>query len=146
MSESFANKRILLVENDPDQQALAVRALQAGGIASRIEIIADGRGALSYLQQDETRLLPHLMLLDIHLGDLDGHEVLAGVRADPRTWHLPVVVLTTSMEPADIQRSYRLGANGYLRKPMRFEEFTELLSHVITFWLRYNVNVLDAGS
>jgi len=137
-------KEILLVEDNPDDQALTVRALRRHNLANRIEVAEDGQEALDYLfgagrfaGRDAGRL-PAVVLLDLKLPKLDGLEVLARIRADERTRCLPVVILTSSLEERDIAEGYRLGANSYVRKPVDFDAFIEAARQLGLYWLVLN--------
>jgi CheY-like chemotaxis protein len=135
---------ILLVEDNPDDEALTLRAFSKNGVANPVVIARDGVEALDYLfgseaQQRESFALPAVILLDLKLPRIDGLEVLRRIRADERTALLPVVVLTTSSEWRDIQESYQLGANSYLRKPVDYQDFVKLIGTVVTYWLTMNL-------
>ena len=135
---------ILLVEDDPDDEQLIVRALTRSGIKNKIDVVRDGVEALDYLfgtgayAGHETRTLPVAMLLDLKLPKLSGLAVLQRVRADERTRLLPVVVLTSSSEARDKVESYRLGANSYVRKPVEFDEFRHAVHQLGLYWLLIN--------
>lgn len=128
---------IVLVEDNPDDVTLTLRALRKGEIASQVTVLRDGAEALDHLLLPGARL-PDLVLLDINLPRLDGLEVLRRLRAEDRTSLLPVVVLTTSQEQQDIVSSYRLGANSYIRKPVDFDKFTEAVRALGVYWLSLN--------
>src|SRR5262245_23333025 len=121
------DQTILLVEDNAADEALTLRALKMANIASQVVVARDGAEALDRLLPKEekgaTGRLPQLVLLDLKLPKLDGHEVLKRIRADERTRLLPVVILTTSVEDEDRFEGYRLGANSYVRKPVDFTEF-----------------------
>jgi two-component system response regulator len=130
---------IVLVEDNPDDVALTLRALRKTDVASRVTVLRDGAEAIDHLLGDlPAARLPDLVLLDIKLPRLDGLEVLRRLRADERTRLLPVVVLTTSQEQQDILTSYRLGANSYIRKPVDFSKFTEAVRALGMYWLTLN--------
>jgi two-component system response regulator len=138
------NKVILLVEDNPSDEKLTRLAFKNCGVANEVTVVRDGAAALDYLfgtgefaDRDQTSM-PRLILLDIHLPKIDGLEVLQRVRADPRTRLLPVVVLTSSKEQEDILRSYSLGANAYVRKPVEFADFAQAAKTVGLFWLLLN--------
>jgi len=131
------NKLILLVEDDPDDEELALRAFQRGQVASPIVVARDGVEALDYLAGDGVAM-PAVVLLDLKLPKLDGLEVLRRIRGDPRTRCLPVVVLTSSREDQDVVESYSLGANSYVRKPVDFGEFVDAARQLVLYWLRLN--------
>ena len=136
-------KTILLVEDDPDDEALAVRALKQHRISNDIVIVRDGAEALEYLfctgpyaTRDPTP--PFVVLLDLKLPKLDGLEVLRRLRADDRGKFVPVVVLTSSDEEQDMLRGYSLGANSYVRKPIDFAQFSEAVRQLGLYWLLLN--------
>jgi two-component system response regulator len=133
---------ILLVEDNPADEALTLRALKKANIANTVVVARDGVEAIDYLIPKEpdagNRNLPRLILLDLKLPKLDGHEVLKRIRADARTQLLPVVILTTSVEDEDRLQGYRLGANSYIRKPVDFSEFAEAVVQLGLYWLVLN--------
>ena len=131
------SKVILLVEDNASDEKLTLLAFKQSGVANEIVVVRDGVEAISYVLAPD-RELPALMLLDLNLPLLDGHEVLRSVRADPRARSLPVVILTASKEEEDISRSYALGANAYVRKPVEFGEFMEAAKTLGLFWLLLN--------
>jgi two-component system, response regulator len=138
------NKVILLVEDNASDEKLTVLAFRTSGISNEIVVARDGAEALDYLfatgkhADREASRLPAVVLLDLMLPKIDGLEVLRRVRADGRTKHLPIVVLTASKEEEDILRSYSLGANAYIRKPVEFSSFAEAAKTVGLFWLLLN--------
>jgi len=131
---------ILLVEDDPDHEALAIRALRKANVANEIEVARDGAEAMEYLNgvANGTKQLPHLVLLDLKLPKVDGLDVLRSIRATDGTALLPVVVLTSSDEEKDIVSSYRLGVNSYIRKPVNFTDFAEATRQLGMYWLLLN--------
>ena len=129
--------QLLLVEDNPDDEALTVRALQRSRLVNQIEIARDGAEAVARLE-DESQPLPGLVLLDLKLPKLDGIELLRRIRANPRTRLLPVVVLTSSAEERDLVDSYALGANSYVRKPVDFVQFTDAVATLGMYWLVVN--------
>lgn len=131
------DKTILLVEDNPDDEALAVRALQRNNILNEIAVVRDGRQALDYLL-DESKPLPALVLLDWKLPKVSGLEVLQLLRATARTALLPVVILTTSQEEQDLLDGYRSGCNSFIRKPVDFGQFTEAMRQLQLYWLVIN--------
>ena len=133
---------ILLVEDNPKDEALTLRALKNSDIASRVVVARNGVEAIDYLfasDADEARhALPELILLDLKLPRIDGHEVLRRIRDNERTRLLPIVILTTSVEDGDRLKGYRLGANSYVRKPVDFAEFARAVTQLGLYWLVLN--------
>jgi len=137
------NKTILLVEDNPDDEALTLRALRRNNVDSAVIVAHDGAEALEYLFADgryagQELIPPHVILLDLKLPRVDGLEVLRRMRADDRTSLLPVVILTTSNEEQDRFQGYRLGANSFVRKPVDFAQFTEAVNQLGLYWLFLN--------
>jgi two-component system response regulator len=136
---------ILLVEDNPDDEALTLRALKKNNILNEVVVARDGVEALDYLfasgryASRDVRAQPQLILLDLKLPKLDGLEVLRRLRADSRTALQPVVILTTSNEDRDVIASYQLGANSYIRKPVDFDQFMEAVRQLGLYWLVLNV-------
>jgi two-component system response regulator len=135
--------KVLLIEDNPSDEKLTVHALKKGNLDNEIVVVRDGAEAIDYLFGGAE--LPTLVLLDLKLPRIDGLEVLRRVRADPRTSLLPVVVLTASREEEDITRSYALGANAYVRKPVDFKEFIEAAKTLGLFWLLLNQTAPRTG-
>ncbi len=133
-------KFILLVEDNPDDEALTLRALRKDRILNEILVAHDGAEALDYLfgADLETRVMPELILLDLKLPKVDGLEVLRRIRSDERTKLFPVVVLTSSDEERDLLESYTFGANSYIRKPVDFTQFTKAIRQMKLYWLVLN--------
>jgi two-component system, response regulator len=135
---------ILLVEDNPDDRDLTLRALRRHLVANEIITVADGVEALDYLFCEgqyagrDATARPRLVLLDLKLPKLSGLEVLSRIRADPRTCSLPVVILTSSSEEQDISASYQRGANSYVRKPVVFGDFAEAVRQLGLYWLLLN--------
>ncbi len=140
----MAKPLILLVEDNPDDEALTLRALRKSNIANEVVVARDGVEALDYLfatgayEGRDPGVMPQVVLLDLKLPRLDGLEVLRRMRADERTRLLPVVVLTTSSEQRDIVGSYSLGANSYIRKPVDFVRFADAVQQLGLYWLLMN--------
>jgi two-component system response regulator len=135
----MTDKAILLIEDNADDELLTIRALRRNNLLNEVHVARDGAEALEALLGEEgTRLHPELVLLDLKLPKVDGLEVLRRIRSDERTRHVPVVILTASREQEDIVAGYDGGANAYVRKPVRFAEFTEAVKAVGMFWLLVN--------
>jgi two-component system response regulator len=137
------NKIILLVEDNQDDEELALLAFKKGQVVNEVVVARDGVAALDYLfgtgaYAGRDIVLPQLMLLDLKLPKLDGLEVLQRVRAEPRTHRLPVVILTSSREDEDLMRGYDLGANSYVRKPVDFTQFVDAVRQLQMYWLVLN--------
>ena len=128
---------ILLVEDNPDDEALTLRAFRKSNLGNSIVVARDGAEALDYLFSDENEL-PRLVLLDWKLPKLSGEDVLKRIRADMRTKLLPVVILTSSKEQEDLVTSYSLGANSYIRKPVDSSSFFEAIQKVGLYWVVLN--------
>lgn len=134
-------KVILLVEDNPDDEKLILRVLQKSNISNEIVAARDGQEALDYLfgsKDKAERLTPTVILLDLHLPKVEGLEVLQRIRADPSTRRLPVVVLTSSDEEGDRIKSYDLGANSYVCKPVDFNAFAAAVKELGLYWLLLN--------
>lgn len=136
---------ILLVEDDPDDEELTIRSLQRANVLNKVVVARDGVEALDWLEctgrfagRDEI-VEPQVVLLDLKLPRVDGIEVLRRIRANARTKHLPVVVLTSSREEKDVVESYRLGANSFVQKPVNFTAFEEAVRQLGLYWLLLNV-------
>lgn len=138
------SKVILLVEDNPRDEALTLRALKKSNICNDVVVARDGVEALDYLFGDgtsagrETREMPQLVLLDLKLPKVDGLQILEKIRAAERTRRLPVVVFTSSSEEEDLINSYNLGANSYVRKPVDFDQFLEATRQLGLYWLVLN--------
>lgn len=130
------NKTILLVEDNPDDEALTLRALKKYNVTNEVFVARDGEQALAYLEN--TLELPQLVLLDLKLPKIDGFEVLKRIRTQERTALMPVVILTSSREEQDVVKGYRNGANSYVRKPVNFDDFVEAARQLGVYWLILN--------
>lgn len=139
----MAEKLILLIEDSPDDAALALRALKKGTIDHRAVVVGDGEEALEYLfrrgrYSDHADPLPDVILLDLKLPKVDGLEVLKQLRAEAGTGLIPVVALTSSREEKDLALAYRLGVNSFIVKPVDIADFTAAVQQVCTYWLTVN--------
>lgn len=140
----MTGKIILLVEDNQDDEELALLAFDKSQLVNEVVVARDGVEALDYLfgtgphAGRDAGALPQLMLLDLKLPKLDGLEVLRRVRGDPRTRRLPVVILTSSREDEDLMRGYDLGANSYVRKPVDFDQFVTAVRELQMYWLVLN--------
>ena len=152
----MTSRTILLVEDNPDDEALTLRAFDKSNIHNKVVVKRDGAEALAYLfpgegdggdsdDVGEGAPAPALILLDLNLPKVGGLEVLRRMRADERTQMIPVVVLTSSKLEEDVLVSYRNGANAYVRKPVKFSEFTEAVKALGVFWLLLNEPVPGRG-
>jgi two-component system response regulator len=135
---------ILLVEDNPDDVELTLRALKKHKLANRVQVAKDGEEALEYIfaigkfSERNINYQPRVILLDLKLPKVDGLEVLRRTREDSRTKFIPVVVLTSSREEKDIVESYRLGVNSYIVKPVDFDKFLDCVSELGLYWLLLN--------
>lgn len=145
----MTERAILLVEDNPDDELLMLRALRKNAVAGEVVVARDGVEALEYLFSAERRAggpddtMPRLVLLDLKLPRLNGFEVLERLRSDARTRLLPVVILTSSRERRDVLEGYGLGANSYVRKPVDFERFIEVVAQLKLYWLNLNESPLN---
>jgi two-component system response regulator len=148
----MSTKSILLVEDNPDDADLILRALRTGRISGEVVIAHDGVEALDYLfgtgayAGRDLRTMPACLLLNLRLPKLDGFEVLRRLRADARTRLIPTVILTASCEPQDLRAAYRLGANSYICKPVSFSLFADAVRQVGHYWLTLNEAPQSEGS
>ena len=135
---------ILLVEDNPNDVKLTMNAFKTANLANSIHVARDGVEALEFLfgvassPDEKLPERPKLILLDLKLPRLDGHEVLKRIKSDPRTSAIPVVILTSSAEERDVMRTYQVGANSYIVKPVDFEQFTESVRDIGKYWLEIN--------
>ncbi|HLH05610.1 MAG TPA: response regulator [Terriglobales bacterium] len=140
----MASSSILLVEDNPDDEALTVRAFRKNNLTNEVVVARDGAEALDYLfgtgayASRDTSVLPQVVILDLKLPKIDGLEVLRRLRAAPQTKLLPVVILTSSNEERDRLHGYDLGANSYVRKPVDFGEFVDAVRQLGLYWLLLN--------
>jgi two-component system, response regulator len=140
----MVDKTILLVEDNADDEELAIRALKKNNVTNNLVVARDGVEALDFLfgtgayAGRDTAALPGLVLLDLKLPKIDGLEVLRRIRANERTRRMPVTVLTSSKEEQDVIKSYDLGANSYIRKPVDFNQFTDAVRQLGLYWLMLN--------
>lgn len=135
---------ILLVEDNPNDVELTLHALRKNNLANHIEVMRDGAEALEFLfatgsyADRKVGNGPKVILLDLKLPKVDGLEVLRRIKSEPRTRHIPVVMLTSSREERDIVKSYKLGVNSYITKPVDFDQFTEAVRNLGFYWLLLN--------
>jgi two-component system response regulator len=145
MADTRIDNRILLVEDNPDDEILLMDALNRCRSNTSVVVARDGAEALAYLLPkndcEDRQSAPRLVLLDLKLPKIGGLEVLRRLRADPRTRYLPVIVLSSSSECQDIESSYANGANAYVRKPIDFEHFIEAVRCLESFWITFNETV-----
>ena len=138
------DKVILLVEDNPDDEVLTLRAFKKNNIGNEVVVARDGAEALNYLfgagaySGRDARVVPSVTLLDLKLPKIDGLEVLQRIRADDRTKLMPVVILTSSKEEQDLINGYKLGANSYIRKPVDFGQFVDAIRQLGLYWLVIN--------
>ena len=138
-SERMAS--VLLVEDNPAEQNLARRSLEKGCVKCDLTIVSDGEKALDFLfcrgeWKDRGDVLPDLILLDLNLPKIDGKEVLRQIKADPKLRVIPVVVLTTSKKEEDVIRTYELGCNSFLQKPVEVDDFIKILREIGSYWFK----------
>ncbi len=135
---------ILLVEDNPSDVKLAIRAFEKNNLANKVQVLRDGEEALEYLfgtgryAEKTDRVQPKVILLDLKLPIIDGHEVLKRIKSDPQTRMIPVVVMTSSNYEKDMVESYQLGVNSYVQKPVDFEQFIEAVRQLGLYWLLVN--------
>ena len=144
MENLMENKMILLVEDNPDDEALTLRALKKNNIGNKVVVVRDGAEALDFLlckgayANRDPQEKPQVILLDLKLPKVDGLEVLRRIRADENMRLLPVVILTSSKEEQDMLNGYSLGANSYVRKPVDFNQFVDSVHQLGLYWLVLN--------
>ena len=150
-ASDMEEKIILLVEDNPDDEALTLRALRKNHIVNKVIVVRDGAEAIDWLSgtgphsDRDTSVMPAVVLLDLKLPKVDGLEVLRHIRDDERTKFLPVVILTSSKEEQDRLNGYVFGANSYVRKPVDFSQFTEAVKQLGMYWLLLNEPPPDKG-
>ena len=141
---NMENSMILVVEDNPDDEALTLRALKKNNIGNQVFVVRDGAEALDFLfctgayAERDPHDMPQMILLDLKLPKVDGLEVLRRLRADERTRLLPIVILTSSNEEQDLIEGYKNGANSYIRKPVDFNQFVEAVRQLSLYWLVLN--------
>lgn len=135
------DKTVLLIEDNPDDEELALRAFRKNNISNNVIVARDGAEAIDYFfgPDKDTNPIPLLILLDLKLPKIDGLEVLKRLREDDKTKHIPIVILTSSDEEEDIVKSYCLGCNSYIRKPVDFQQFVDAVKQVELYWLVINI-------
>ncbi|HXS15631.1 MAG TPA: response regulator [Polyangiaceae bacterium] len=144
MSSANRDSVILLVEDNPHDEELTLRALKKSNVVNEVVVARDGAEALDYLRATgkysdrNIEDTPQVVLLDLKLPKIDGLEVLRTIREDPRIRLIPVVILTSSIEEQDVVKGYGLGANSYIRKPVDFTQFTEAVRQLGMYWLLMN--------
>ena len=143
----MSNQTILLVEDNPDDEALTLRAFKKNNIVNELTVARDGQEALDYFfgEGASERPAPAVVLLDLKLPKIGGLEVLRRIRADPRTRLQPIVILTSSREEQDVVSGYSLGANSYIRKPVDFSQFMEAIRQIGLYWLVLNEPAVQKG-
>lgn len=131
---------ILLVEDNPDDAEMTIRALRKNNLANRLHHVTDGAAALDFLfgADSRTGTSPRMVILDLKLPKIDGMEVLRRIKGDERTRTMPVVILTSSREEKDIVEGYKLGVNSYVQKPVQFDEFVQAVAHLGLYWMVLN--------
>jgi CheY-like chemotaxis protein len=144
VNKNIQELEILLVEDNPLDAELTMRALKTAGLANSLLWVKDGQEALDYLFQegqyaDRGQSIPRLVLLDVNMPKVNGVEVLKAIKADPRTRRIPVVMLTSSSQERDMADSYHLGVNSYMTKPVDFEGFADIVRRAGYYWLVVNV-------
>ena len=145
--DRYDQVEILLVEDNPHDAEFMTRALKEGGFANKLHWVKDGQEALDFLMRANAYagredVLPRLILLDLKMPRLGGIELLERIKADDRTRHIPVVVMTSSNEEIDVIRSYDLGVNSYVVKPVEFDKFYKTVSDLGIYWVQLNKSPL----
>lgn len=137
---------ILLIEDNPDDVELTLLAFKKNNFANEIKVVEDGEEALNFLYGDGSGGIseygfPELILLDLKLPKINGHEVLKEIKSKKQTRRIPVVILTSSQEEEDIMKGYDLGANSYVRKPVDYQDFVQVVNNLGVYWLAINKNI-----
>lgn len=137
---------ILLVEDNPDDIELTILAFKKNNFANEIKVVEDGEEAINFLLGENDKGVskfgyPELILLDLKLPKVSGHEVLKEIKSDTRTKRIPVIILTSSQEEEDIMKGYDLGANSYVRKPVDYKDFVGVVNNLGVYWLAINKNI-----
>ena len=143
------SRRVLLVEDNPDDEELTLRALKRANLTNPVDVARDGQAALDYLfgsSQQAAKPIPVLIVLDLKLPRVNGLDILKRIRGGERTRRLPVVILTSSNEQGDVFNGYELGANSYVCKPVQFDDFTSAVAQLGVYWLMINEPVPAADN
>ena len=146
---AYEEKIILLVEDNPDDETLTLRALQHSNLSTRVDVVRDGTEALDYLfcrgihAERDCSKKPKVIFLDVKLPKMDGAEVVKEIRENESTRHIPIVMLTTSTQESDMIRCYENGANSYIKKPNDFNEFMQVVTLMGAYWLTLNTAPQD---
>ena len=143
------SRRVLLVEDNPDDEELTLRALKRANLTNPVDVARDGQAALDYLfgsSQQAAKPIPVLIVLDLKLPRINGLDILKRIRGGERTRRLPVVILTSSNEQGDVFNGYELGANSYVCKPVQFDDFTSAVAQLGVYWLMINEPVPAADN
>lgn len=141
--------RVLLVEDNPDDEELTLRALKRANLTNPVDVARDGQAAVDYLfgsSQQAAKPIPVLIVLDLKLPRINGLDILKRIRGGDRTRRLPVVILTSSNEQGDVFNGYELGANSYVCKPVQFDDFTSAVAQLGVYWLMINEPVPAADN
>jgi len=143
------SRRVLLVEDNPDDEELTLRALKRANLTNPVDVARDGQAAVDYLfgsSQQAAKPIPVLIVLDLKLPRINGLDILKRIRGGERTRRLPVVILTSSNEQGDVFNGYELGANSYVCKPVQFDDFTSAVAQLGVYWLMINEPVPAADN
>ena len=150
-TKNLEKKLLLLVEDNPDDELLAIRALKKNALPCDVKVVRDGQEAVDFLFSQgqfasESHALPDIILLDLKLPKLDGIEVLKQIRANKATCTIPVVMLTSSNEEKDIYNSYNYGVNSFICKPVDFDQFLDVTKQLGNYWLSLNITPLSSAN